>query len=587
MVTVGLFAGIVYWLVETALHHYLFGSPGFELLPSEPNELWMRSTVFVLFFVLGLVMEDQSKRSVLVEIRNHMLEQQQLADAKEKKQLAAKLDETTKAARHELQLISQISPEGFFIVDTSGRVLDVNDAYCSASGYAREELLGNTIGLVDAHTGAETLAERLAELAAGGTERYTVLNRAKDGRSWTAEVSASRPEASDRIFVFVRDISEQTHVATQSQHFMEIVRSSEDAIVGWDLDGRVTSWNPAAGELFGHGEAEMIGQPFSRVLPEELHNVEDELIERLERGETIRNFPTTRLRADGSAFAGLVTISPVHDEEGTIIGASEIFRPVEPEAPAPLVERVAGVPHDHLQALERRVVAAEAATAALSDYIANMAREFQQPLSSILGAAQQLKPLLGEAQLEPLRRIGGAVNQLVRIINDTIDYAKLEAGRFVFEPVDFAPAEVLARIVQSTRDHAAQKGLEFTADIAELPPKLHGDAGRLAQLVANYLGNALKYTEQGHVRLAVEIAEARSDEVVLRVEVEDTGIGIAPERLATLFAPGAPRDGGGPALGLAINRLLATAMGGEVGVSSAPGAGSRFWFTVRFGCVHA
>jgi signal transduction histidine kinase/DNA-binding response OmpR family regulator len=233
-----------------------------------------------------------------------------------------------------------------------------------------------------------------------------------------------------------------------------------------------------------------------------------------------------------------------------------------------------------------------AGSKAKSEFLAMMSHEIRTPVNGVIGAARLLLDMpLDREQQEYASTILGSAKALLAIINDILDFSKIEAGRLRLDEVDFDLARVLDEALDLLSERAARKRLEMAWFFDPgVPRTVRGDPGRLRQILVNLLGNALKFTEQGEIAVAVSLADptgAGDEPWELRFEIRDTGIGILPGAAARLFQPFTQADGsvsrkyGGTGLGLAISRHLAALMRGEIGVTSEPGKGSTFWFTIR------
>jgi len=233
---------------------------------------------------------------------------------------------------------------------------------------------------------------------------------------------------------------------------------------------------------------------------------------------------------------------------------------------------------------------AEAANRAKSAFLANMSHEIRTPMNVIFGLTHLMNADgVNPVQSARLAKIEGAAHHLLTLLNDILDLSKIEAGKIALDEGDFALDALLDHVRSLIQFEAAGKGLEIRIDRGDVPQWLRGDATRLRQALINYAGNAVKFTERGSIELCARLLAEDPKGLLVRFEVQDTGIGIAPEVLSRLFSAFEQADAsttrrfGGTGLGLALTAQLARLMGGEAGAQSAPGRGSLFWFTVRLG----
>ena len=236
---------------------------------------------------------------------------------------------------------------------------------------------------------------------------------------------------------------------------------------------------------------------------------------------------------------------------------------------------------------------AEAANHAKSAFLANMSHEIRTPLNAIIGMSYLLrKSGATPGQSDRLGKIDTAGRHLLSIINDVLDLSKIEAGQLQLEHTDFSLATMLDNVASIMAESARAKNLRIVVEEHSMPIWLRGDVTRLRQALLNYAGNAVKFTEAGHIELRAKLIEETNGELLVRFEVVDTGVGIAAEQLSRVFEAFEQADAsttrryGGTGLGLAITRRLAQLMGGQVGAESLPGSGSCFWFTARLQLGH-
>lgn len=247
--------------------------------------------------------------------------------------------------------------------------------------------------------------------------------------------------------------------------------------------------------------------------------------------------------------------------------------------------------HAVLENMQRARALAEEAANAKSVFLANMSHEMRTPLNAIIGITYLvLRTELGARQRDLLEKVQTSSKHLLGIINDVLDLSKIEAGKLTPERIEVDLPRLVGEVGAQIVEKARGKGLELIIDVApEIPPRVLGDPLRISQVLLNYANNAVKFTERGKIVIRAGVAHMQGDEMELRFEVSDTGIGIADEQRERLFRSFEQADSsitrkyGGTGLGLAISKRLAEIMGGTVGVESTPGRGSRFWFTCRVG----
>jgi two-component system, sensor histidine kinase and response regulator len=370
------------------------------------------------------------------------------------------------------------------------------------------------------------------------------------------------------------------------------VEQSPESVVITDLAGNIEYVNAAFLEKTGYRREEVLGRN-----PRILHSGKtpaatyEDLWQTLNAGRPWKGEFHNR-RSDGGETIEFAHITPLRQADGRVTHYVSVQEDITEK------KRIGAELDNYRLHLEEQVArrtaelaaardAAEAANRAKSSFLANMSHEIRTPMNAILGLTHLLRAETTPAQAERLGKIDAAGKHLLSIINDILDISKIEAGKLQLEQSDFALSAVLDHVSSLLGEAARAKGLEIQIDADAVPVWLRGDVMRLRQGLLNYASNAVKFTERGHVRLAAKLLEAKDDELLVRFEVSDSGVGIDPERLSHLFQSFTQADTsttrryGGTGLGLAITRRLAELMGGEAGAESVPGQGSTFWFSAR------
>ncbi len=479
---------------------------------------------------------------------------------------------------------------GLALVSLDGHFMQVNPSLCQLLGYSEAELQKLTFGDI---THPDDLGADLAlldELVRGKRQNYHLEKRyfRKDGAVIWVVLAASKvdgPDGMPRYFIAqVHDITERKQAAQALLEREKFLRTITDALPGmigyWDADLRCRFANAAYRQWFGRKPGELIGVRIQDLLGEELFRANEPYVRAALAGEAQR-FERTLVRSDGSVGHTWAHYIPDVDADrvrGFYVLVTDVTE---------LKKTQLALEHAN-SALIERSRQAEAATEAKSRFMATMSHEIRTPLNAVLGLLQLLdETTLDARQQDYLRKIRGASTALLNVLNDILDYSKIEAGRLALEDAAFALDHLLEGVLDLFSLSAEAKGLELSVRIGEgVPRKLRGDALRLAQILNNLVGNALKFTERGEIRVSVERSEPSGPQHELRFSVEDTGIGMSIEQQAQLFEAFSQGDSsttrryGGSGLGLAICKGLVEMMHGRFEVRSEPGRGSRFSFIV-------
>jgi two-component system sensor histidine kinase/response regulator len=368
-----------------------------------------------------------------------------------------------------------------------------------------------------------------------------------------------------------REIAERTRA---------LVDNVVDGILLSDAAGFVVEFNRAAERIYGYTAKEIVGRSAGVLMPGDgtaykalLDECTQHVLQRA-TGSVVKEL--TGMRKGGEPFEAEISVSP------TPLNGQILFTTVVRD----ITQRKRAE-----QALIQASAAAEAANRAKSEFLANMSHEIRTPMNGVLGMTE----LMLETQLDPLQKdyahtIRDSAKSLLTVVNDILDYSKVEAGKLELERIDMDLRDVVEDVARLIAIQAHAKGLEVSAQVDPLLPNtVVGDPGRVRQILLNLGNNAVKFTQHGEVGISLHVEHADAHCLTVRVAVRDTGIGIAPERMDKLFKPFSQGDSsmtrrfGGTGLGLSIARSLVELMGGRIDVESTPDKGSTFSFTAQFG----
>ncbi len=493
-------------------------------------------------------------------------------------------------SRAAIERLIDSARDAIVTVDSQQRVVIFNHAAEAMFGYSAAEMLGQPVErLIPAHL-HEAHQGHVARFGAGeqavqgmGDADRVVHGLRRDGSEFPIEASISRVRRDGGIeyTVIMRDVTERTRAARQLAATATMLRQTVEhmpmgvSVMDAKLD--IIAFNDQFLTLLGFARDRFaVGDPLEKFL---LFNAE--------RGEygpgdaeaQVRERLLLARRAEAHRFERTLSNGTVVEVRGTPVpggGFVTVYTDVTAR-------------HEESRRLIEARENAEGTARAKSEFLATMSHEVRTPMNGVLGLADLL--LDSELSLdqrdyvETIQRSGQA---LLEILNDILDLSKIEAGKLELESIAFDPLQAMNDVLALSGTRASAKGLLLSGEAApDLPRDVVGDPGRLRQVLGNLLGNSLKFTDSGHVRIAAAVAESTAEEVVLRYTITDTGIGMTPEQRDKLFRPFTQADAsttrrfGGTGLGLAICLRLVEMMGGAFKVASEPGQGSTFSFTMR------
>ena len=493
-----------------------------------------------------------------------------------------------------LAAIVASSDDAIIAHDLDGNITLWNAAAERLLGYTEAEATGkSTLALFPVDRRSDE-TETLKRVWGGDSiSHFETVLKAKDGRYVDVSLTVSPIlDASGTVIgasTVARDIRERRSAEVAQMRLAAIVQSSDDVIVSKDLNGIVTSWNPAAERLFGYTADEMIGQSITKVIPASRLAEEDYVLGRIRTGQSVQHFETVRQAKDGRLIDISLTVSPIRNAAGRLIGASKIARDITKHKELLAAQRDAQAREEtaRRQVLEVENRRIQEGSRIKSEFVANMSHELRTPLNSIIGFAE----LMVDQRLGPLppkyaeftSLILKSAGHLLQLINDILDLAKVESGKIDLIPERVQLASIVEDVASITSGLARQRDIHIDTSVAPDIGDVHLDPNRLKQVLYNYVSNAIKFSHE-HGRVDVRVRPEGADRFCL--EVQDWGIGIKAEDRSRLFIEFQQLDAStakhykGTGLGLALTKRIVEAQGGSVGVRTEFGEGSTFFATL-------
>ena len=496
--------------------------------------------------------------------------------------------ETTMAqSEARYRMLAERSTDIILQWDVKGVIQYVSPA-CRQLGYDATEMVGRLIlDFIDPDTHEQATLRSRALLAGNkqqiqGPREYRV--HCKDGRiAWLEGLSSPVRDGTGDVVGAVshlRNVTErraaEEAIAESELRFRQLAEHTTDLVIRYDPTGLIEYVSPSVRHL-GYAPSEVIGRNMADFVHPDDHDSSHERRQVLSAGGYLGDQATRKTRArkaNGDWVLLEGTGVSVRDTDGKVTGVVTVLRDIT----------VREAMEDELR---RKRAEAEAAAVAKSEFLANMSHELRTPLTGIIGFAGLLEAVddLPPKATRFVSRIVTASQTLLSVVNDILDFSRIEAGHIQLDPRPFDPATFVAETLELVTAQAQHKKLALNFDIhGQLPHAVLADSGRVRQVLLNLLGNAVKFTAKGGISVGVSYLAGNGGS--LRISVTDTGVGIPPERSHRLFERFSQVDGsisrqfGGSGLGLSICKSLAEIMGGAIGVESEEDVGSTFWFTI-------
>ncbi len=478
------------------------------------------------------------------------------------------------------RLLIEDMRDGALILAEDGMILYCNRHLAEILKVPLEDVISSSIFTWIAPQNKSGFRELMRSCNDGKNSAELVLV-ASDGAQVQAYLSANKRSMAnmpDQIFLVVSDITERKKAEEvtkeAAQYARSLIEASLDPLVTINVEGRITDVNTAMEKVTGNSRNNLIGSQFAEHFTDP--------------GKAQEGYRL--VFSQGFVIDYELSITNISREVTEVIFNGSLYRDIHGNVLGVFAAaRDITIRNQIEKELRQSKKAAEAANVAKSVFLANMSHELRTPMNGVMGMIDLvLMRATDPKQIDWLKKSKDSAKYLLEVINDILDLSKIEADRMTLEQKDFSLSQTIDSVISMQGSGVTVKGLSLSREIdPTLPDVLRGDALRVKQILINFTGNAIKFSERGKITVRAKALEKENTSVLLRIEVTDQGIGISPEDQKRLFHAftqvdeSMTRKSGGTGLGLIISKRMALLMGGDAGVESEVGVGSTFWFTAR------
>ena len=533
--------------------------------------------------------EEQLLKSAALQTANAVLVARRRAE-QDLVEIKEALEKKSTELTHSLTMLNatlESTADAILVTDENGQVITWNQKFLEIWPIASELIASREHRKLQKSAGKKfanpkAFRERIAEIYKTEPEETFDVLETSDGKVFErySKIQCVEERNVGRVWSY-RDITDRKKAQKAEAHLAAIVQSSDDAIISKDLNSIITSWNRGAERLFGYTAHEAIGQSITMLMPPERFDEEVSILERIRRGESINHYETVRRRKDGTLLQISLTVSPITDRNGRIIGASKIARDISER-------KQAEVEREQLLASERHALERAEGEARMKDeFLASLSHELRTPLNAIFGWANILRTSGDPIEIaEGLEIIERNARAQTKMIEDLLDMSRIISGKVRLDVQRVDLISVINSTIESVRPMATARQIRLTSVLDPLAGPVSGDPARLQQILWNLLTNALKFTQKaGRVHVVLERINSQ-----LEISVHDNGRGIPSDFLPYVFHrfrqadASTTREQRGLGLGLAIVKNLTELHGGSVSAKS-PGENKGATFIIALPMV--